>query len=204
MNLDNDLDKVHQLVTIAQEIYTQARDQPSKAGYIVYRTLKRAGGEETFDEYIDFQPLLLHQVKMSIRQLGYICQLQMEQKAASTPYKAFPTFTAAVDEYFSQRESQKLESSANKQENAAKKKLQNIERDHEQRLTKLEVRNAPLIDLQRDLFLQKTQMNSARKAELIELNSDIVERALAFMRAAIAQGLDWKAVEVWHVVYFVK
>lgn len=153
LKLDNDLNKIHRLVAIAREMYVRARDESPKAGYIIYRTQKKAGGDETFDEYVDFQPLLLHQVKMSIRKPRCIGYLQMEEKAASTPYKAFPMFTAAVDEYFSQRENQKIESNANKQENAAKKKLKNIEKDHEQRLAKLEVCTNALVDSKRDSFL---------------------------------------------------
>lgn len=65
--------------------------------------------------------------------------MQVAAKAAQTPYKTFATFSQAVDEFFSARESQKLDVRAKQQEKAAVKKLQNIERDHEQRLKALDV-----------------------------------------------------------------
>ncbi len=64
---------------------------------------------------------------------------QVAAKAAQTPYKTFATFSQAVDEFFSARESQKLDVRAKQQEKAVVKKLQNIERDHEQRLKALDV-----------------------------------------------------------------
>ena len=38
------------------------------------------------------------------------------------------------------------------------------------------------------------QEKDKRKAELIELNEDLVESALAVMRSAIANQIDWKEI----------
>ena len=40
------------------------------------------------------------------------------------------------------------------------------------------------------------QEKDKRKAELIELNEDLVESALAVMRSAIANQIDWKEINV--------
>jgi hypothetical protein len=46
------------------------------------------------------------------------------------------------------------------------------------------------------ICVQDTQTLCFRKAELIELNADLVERALTFMRAALAQGYSWDEIDV--------
>lgn len=47
------------------------------------------------------------------------------------------SFTQAVDEFFSKMESQKIDMKALQQEKQALKKLENVKRDHEQRLEAL-------------------------------------------------------------------
>ncbi len=56
------------------------------------------------------------------------------------------------------------------QERQALKKLENIRNDHSQRLTQL----------------QKDQLEDRRKGELIEMNSNLVDKALMMIRSAIA------------------
>jgi len=61
------------------------------------------------------------------------------------------------------------------QERQALKKLENIRNDHSQRLTQL----------------QKDQLEDRRKGELIEMNSNLVDKALMMIRSAIANQVKF-------------
>lgn len=95
------------------------------------------------------------------------------------PYKEFDTFNQAVDEFFSSLESQKLELRALQQEREAMKKLENVKKDHDQRL----------------LALEKTQAVDKQKAELITRNQELVENAILAVQTALASqvccNLKW-------------
>ena len=71
--------------------------------------------------------------------------------------KEFETFNAAVDEFFSQLESQKLDVKVAQQEKQAMKKLDNIKKDHESRLQQLE----------------KEQSKDRICGEFIEMNAEL-------------------------------
>lgn len=86
------------------------------------------------------------------------------------PHKEFTTFNEAVDEFFSSMESQKLELKALQQERDALKKLDNVRKDHDQRLVALE----------------KTQHVDKQKAELITRNQELVERAILGIQSLLA------------------
>ena len=79
---------------------------------------KAEGGEEEFASFVEFHPYLLR---------------QHDEK----PLLEFATFDRAIDEFFSKLESQKIELKAVQQEKMAMKKLDNVRKDHEQRLEKL-------------------------------------------------------------------
>lgn len=64
------------------------------------------------------------------------------------------------------------------QEKQALKKLENVRKDHENRVEKL----------------KKDQEIDRRKAELIEMNEKLVDNALNVMRSAIANQIDWKEI----------
>lgn len=93
--------------------------------------------------------------------------------------KEFDTFNAAVDEFFSQMESQKIDMKVAQQEKQALKKLENIKKDHQSRLQTLE----------------QEQAQDRKLGELIELNSDLVDKALNIIRTAIANQMDWKDIQ---------
>lgn len=90
------------------------------------------------------------------------------------PYKEFETFNQAVDEFFSSFESQKLELRAVQQEKDAMKKLENVRKDHDQRL----------------LVLEKNQEVDKQKAELITRNQQMVENAIMSVRSLIANQVS--------------
>lgn len=90
------------------------------------------------------------------------------------PFKEFPSFNEAVDEFFSSMESQKLEMKALQQEREALKKLENVRKDHDQRLVALE----------------KTQHVDKQKADLITRNQELVERAILAIQSLLANQVS--------------
>ena len=67
-----------------------------------------------------------------------------------------------VDQFFSQVEAQKIDMKVVNQEKQAMKKLENVKKDHEMRVEKL----------------QTEQSLDRRRAELIEMNEQLVDSAL--------------------------
>lgn len=65
------------------------------------------------------------------------------------------------------------------QEKTAVKKLENIRKDHEQRLKSL----------------AETQNVDKLKAELIELNKEIVDKAIIQLNSALANQLSWQEIQ---------
>lgn len=98
------------------------------------------------------------------------------------PSKTYESFNEAVDEFYSNLESQKYDVKCMQQEKGAVKKLQNIVKDHEERLKKL----------------QDIQDEHKFKAELITNNLDLVDKTIQFVRQAVAKQLHWD--EIWDMV----
>ncbi len=145
-------------------------DEQSPSGVIVQKREMRPGPdgatESEYLSYSEFHPYLFAQHK-------------------DRPVVDFDCFDNAVDEFFSKVESQKIESRAVQQERQALKKLDNVRKDHEERLGKL----------------RTEQQKDRRKAELIELNERLVDAAITVMRSAIANQVDWQ--EISDLVSFV-
>ena len=95
-----------------------------------------------------------------------------------SPHESFATFNEAVDSFFSLLEGQKIDAKTLQQEKHILKKLDNIRIDHEQRLKTLETQ----------------QIGSRRKGELIKLNLQSVDKALAVIRSALANKMSWSEV----------
>uniref|UniRef100_A0A5F4W799 Ribosome quality control complex subunit NEMF n=1 Tax=Callithrix jacchus TaxID=9483 RepID=A0A5F4W799_CALJA len=94
------------------------------------------------------------------------------------PYIEFESFDKAVDEFYSKIEGQKIDLKALQQEKQALKKLDNVRKDHENRLE----------------ALQQTQEIDKLKGELIEMNLQIVDRAIQVVRSALANQIDWTEI----------
>ncbi|KAK2536570.1 Nemf [Columba livia] len=94
------------------------------------------------------------------------------------PYLEFDSFNKAVDEFYSKLEGQKIDLKALQQEKQALKKLENVRRDHEHRLE----------------ALQQAQEADKIKGELIEMNLEIVDRAIQVVRSALANQIDWTEI----------
>ncbi|XP_013398422.1 nuclear export mediator factor Nemf [Lingula anatina] len=90
-----------------------------------------------------------------------------------------PSFNKAVDEFYSKIESQKLDMKVLQKEKVVVKKLENVKKDHEKRLE----------------TLQKEQEQDIRKAELIEINLDLVDRAILVVQSAVANQIDWDEIK---------
>ncbi|ORX62000.1 hypothetical protein DM01DRAFT_1331468 [Hesseltinella vesiculosa] len=112
------------------------------------------------DLYDEFHPYLCHQ-------------------HANKKYNEFDTFDAAVDEFYSAIEAQKLEMKARNQELSAMKKLEAVRKEQQSRVE----------------GLMDQQMSNTRKAQLIELNLEMVDAAISIIRNALASQMDWKDLE---------
>ncbi|XP_075223321.1 nuclear export mediator factor NEMF homolog Clbn [Lycorma delicatula] len=155
---DADIPKLLEALHLAENIIDEAISQPSK-GYIIQKKEIRPkpnGESEDFYTNNEFHPLVFQQFK-------------------SQPIKEFETFNAAVDEFFSTLESQKIDLKAIQQEKDALKKLENVKKDHSERLVQLE----------------KTQELDKHRAELITRNQAIVDQAILIIRSALANQVSW-------------
>lgn len=95
------------------------------------------------------------------------------------PYKEFDSYDTAVDEFFSTLESQKIDLKAIQQEREALKKLDNVKKDHTQRLE----------------ALTKNQEIDKHKAELITRNQELVDNAILAIQSALASQMSWPDIE---------
>ncbi|KAI3367622.1 hypothetical protein L3Q82_026464, partial [Scortum barcoo] len=157
--------KILEALQIA-ETYMEKTENFSGKGYIIQKSEKKPSltpgkPNEELLTYDEFHPFLFAQ-------------------NAKSPYLEFESFDKAVDEFFSKMESQKIDMKALQQEKQALKKLENVKRDHEQRLE----------------ALHQAQELDRIKGELVEMNLPIVERALQVVRSALANQVDWTEIGV--------
>ena len=140
---------------------------------------------EVLTESIDFleknekKGIILQKVESSALTTNVEFHPFLFRQHSKMDLKTFDTFNAAVDEFFSGMESQKIDMKVAQQEKQALKKLDNIKKDHESRLAQLEVEQA----------------KDRTYGELIELNCDLVDKALNIIRTAIANQIDWTDIE---------
>lgn len=91
------------------------------------------------------------------------------------PKMEFETFLMAVDEFYSNLESQKIDIKTLQQEREALKKLSNVKKDHAKRIEDL----------------NKLQEGDKKKAELITMNQSLVDNCILAIRSAIANQMSW-------------
>lgn len=94
------------------------------------------------------------------------------------PHVEYPSFNAAVDEFFSTLESQKIDVKTFQREKEATKKLENVRKDHDQRLKTLE----------------ELQEVDRHKAELITRNQQLVDGAILAVQSELARQKSWDEV----------
>ncbi|KAG0225379.1 hypothetical protein BGW42_004465 [Actinomortierella wolfii] len=155
-----DLEALYNSMKEADNIMEGKGNLPKK-GYIIMQVHKKKNPEDENEvelvTYDEFHPYLFAQ-------------------HASRKYKEFETFDAAVDEFFSAIESQKLEVKRRAQEEHAQQKLDTVKMEHFARIKSLE----------------EAQQKNVLRAELIEANLEICDQAIMIIRNAVATGMDWK------------
>ncbi|XP_009426042.3 ribosome quality control complex subunit NEMF isoform X5 [Pan troglodytes] len=158
-----DIEKV--LVSLQKaEDYMKTTSNFSGKGYIIQKreikpSLEADKPVEDIFTYEEFHPFLFSQ-------------------HSQCPYIEFESFDKAVDEFYSKIEGQKIDLKALQQEKQALKKLDNVRKDHENRLE----------------ALQQAQEIDKLKGELIEMNLQIVDRAIQVVRSALANQIDWTEI----------
>lgn len=163
-DVDNDLTTLVNAINDIYKIIEEAKGQKSP-GYIIQRKEQKPkfdGGEECFYTNLEFQPFLYKQFEHE-------------------PVKEFPSFLQAVDEFFSNLESQKIDLKTLAQEKEALKKLSNIRDDHAKRLNEL----------------TKNQQVDRQKAELIIRNQFLVESAIHAIQSLLAKQMSWDEIEAF-------
>ncbi|CRL06269.1 CLUMA_CG019098, isoform A [Clunio marinus] len=149
------------LMNSINDMYTmmqKAMEEPS-SGFIIQKKETKPtqdGPEDFYYTNIEYHPFLFSQ--------------NMKE-----PIREFPSFLQAVDEFYSNVESQKIDLKAFQQEREALKKLSNVRQDHAQRLEEL----------------AKVQQIDRKKAELITRNQVLVDSVIYAMRALLAKQLSW-------------
>uniref|UniRef100_A0A3Q1IA35 Ribosome quality control complex subunit NEMF n=1 Tax=Anabas testudineus TaxID=64144 RepID=A0A3Q1IA35_ANATE len=167
VKVDSQVDINKYLVSMQiAETYMEKTENFSDKGYIIQKSEKKpiltpGKPSEELLTYDEFHPFLFAQ-------------------HAKSPYLEFETFDKAVDEFFSKMESQRIDMKALQQEKQALKKLENVKKDHEQRLE----------------ALHQAQEVDRIKGELVEMNLPVVERALQVVRSALANQVDWTEIGI--------
>uniref|UniRef100_A0A5B6ZXF4 Putative nuclear export mediator factor Nemf isoform X1 n=1 Tax=Davidia involucrata TaxID=16924 RepID=A0A5B6ZXF4_DAVIN len=128
-------------------------------GYILMQQKKLGKSElgSSYQIYDEFCPLLLNQLK-------------------SRDSVKFDTFDAALDEFYSKIESQRVEQQQKTKEGSAMQKLNKIRVDQENRAH----------------TLKKEVDRCVKMAELIEYNLEDVDAAILAVRVALANGMSWE------------
>ncbi|XP_055625255.1 ribosome quality control complex subunit NEMF homolog [Toxorhynchites rutilus septentrionalis] len=150
-------------VNDAESMLRKAMKEPSPGFIIQKKELKPAKEGEPEEFYLtnlEYHPFLYNQYK-------------------NDPVKEFESFTAAVDEFYSTLEGQKIDLKAFAQEREALKKLSNVKTDHAKRIEEL----------------TKAQLGDRKKAELITRNQKLVDSALLAVQSALAAQMSWSDIQ---------
>lgn len=153
------------LINAINDMFTMMHKatQDVSSGFIVQKKeLKptEGGKDEFYYSNIEFHPHLFNQ---------YVKE----------PVKEFPSFLQAVDEFFSNLESQKIDLKAIQLEREALKKLSNVRQDHASRLTEL----------------AKSQLHDRKKAELITRNQALVDGVVMSIKSLISKQISWQDIK---------
>lgn len=168
----------------ADQVLQEVKTRNKSPGYIVQKkqssdstnkvpSNKKGKGSEdepkSLITNIDFFPILS-------------CAERKVQQESHLIYEEFDSFDKAVDVYYCNIESQKLDSKTFVAEKEAQKRLEKLKISHEKRLEDL----------------AKAQKEDEERARLIEMNSDKVENALLIIRSMIANQVPWS--DIWKTI----
>ncbi|XP_053613613.1 ribosome quality control complex subunit NEMF homolog isoform X2 [Plodia interpunctella] len=162
-HLQRDLGKLVAALKQAEALLDAAKENVAK-GYVIQKREERpdpAGGTSFLLTNQEFHPLLYAQHR-------------------ELPRVEYDTFDRAADEFFSALEGQKIDLKTIQVEREAMKKLHNVRKDHEKRVTELE----------------QVQLQDRRKAEMISRNEPRVEAARLAVQAAIANQMSWDDIKL--------
>lgn len=153
------------LINAINDMFTmmhKATEEVSSGFIVQKKELKptEGGKDEFYYSNIEFHPHLFNQY-------------------AKEPVKEFPTFLQAVDEFYSNLESQKIDLKAIQLEREALKKLSNVRQDHASRLSDL----------------AKSQLHDRKKAELITRNQGLVDGVIMSIKSLIAKQISWQNIK---------
>lgn len=161
-HVEQDLEKLVAALKQAEVLLDAARSEVAK-GYITQKKEERPNPDGEGTDYlitnIEFHPKLFAQHH-------------------SQPHAEYETFDRAVDEFFSTLEGQKIDMKTVQIEREAMKKLQNVRKDHEKRVSEL----------------VQTQAVDVRAADLISRNEQLVEQARLAIQAALANQMSWEDI----------
>ncbi|CAO1411768.1 unnamed protein product [Diamesa serratosioi] len=162
-NLEEDLPVLIKAITEMSTMLTNAMKVAGK-GYIIQKKeikpSQEGGSEDLYFTNVEFHPFLYNQDK-------------------DRPSRELDSFLQAVDEYFSNMESQKIDLKSFQQEREALKKLSNVRQDHAKRLQDL----------------TKIQLVDRQKAELLTRNQVLVDNAIYAIRSALANQMSWNDIQ---------
>ncbi|GIX85354.1 nuclear export mediator factor NEMF homolog [Caerostris extrusa] len=157
-NVAADINRLFLCLDEANELMNEISKKPE--GYVIHKIEKNNKDNKEIVTNFEFHPYLFYQHK-------------------NEKYTHYPSFDKAIDNYFSSMESQKIDLKAFQKEKEALKKLENVKKDHEQRLVKL----------------HDSQSEDIKKAQLIETNLELVDKALLVIRSAIANQISWSDIQ---------
>ncbi|XP_014356001.2 nuclear export mediator factor NEMF homolog [Papilio machaon] len=161
--VERDLDKLVKALKQAEEMLDNAKNTVAK-GFIIQRREERPAAEGETKFLLtnqEFHPVLFAQYK-------------------NQPFVEHETFDRAVDEFFSALEGQKIDMKTVQIEREAMKKLQNVRKDHDKRVTEL----------------SRVQQDDRKKAELISRNETLVEHARMAIQTALANQMSWDNISL--------
>ncbi|UYV72413.1 NEMF [Cordylochernes scorpioides] len=161
-NIEKDLDTLVEAFNMAEDILNDIMGGQTCKGYIIQKVEKSLSTTDAKEviTFKDFCPLLYKQFE-------------------NEDIQEFESFDKAVDIYFSSLESQKIDMKTLQKEKEALKKLENIKKDHYQRISNL----------------QKSQDEDCYKAQLIEMNLELVDQAILVLANAIVNQASWADIE---------
>ncbi|CAH2044781.1 unnamed protein product, partial [Iphiclides podalirius] len=162
--VDRDLETLVTALKQAEQLLDAAKNQVAR-GYIIQKKEERPSAEGQEANFLltnqEFHPMLFAQYR-------------------GQPHTELETFDRAVDEFFSALEGQKIDMKTIQIEREAMKKLQNVRKDHDKRVTEL----------------TRVQEEDKIAAELISRNEPLVEQARIAIQAAIANQMSWDDIKL--------
>lgn len=162
--IERDLVKLTTALKQGEMLIEQGKNGVAK-GYIIQKKEERpnpeGGGPNFFLTNQDFHPMLYNQCK-------------------NLPFAEYDSFDRAVDEFYSALEGQKIDLKAINVEREAMKKLQNVRKDHNKRITEL----------------TKVQLEDRKAAELISRNEQLVEQARIAIQTALSNQMSWESIKL--------